>query len=71
MQTSLVTVCARCHKFRTAQSSWEPLSRLLPELAKRCSHGYCPTCYEQAIREIEEQKKTILATSCSLTGSLE
>lgn len=54
-ESPLITVCACCKKVRSPGGTWEPFCDLLPRFAKRCTHGFCPSCYDDMVREAEAQ----------------
>ncbi len=44
----VVPVCVTCGKIKTGDASWEPVLQYLKNHASFLSHGYCPSCMEQA-----------------------
>ena len=50
---SLLPICAKCHKIRDDHGYWNQLEDFLKENAHlNFSHGYCPECTEEVLKEI-------------------
>ncbi len=48
----LLPICASCKKIRDDRGSWQPLETYISARSDAdFTHGYCPTCAEQAISE--------------------
>jgi len=48
----MTTICCKCFKTKTA-NGWT--KRVATDVAT-LSHGYCPTCYREAIKKIENYR---------------
>jgi DNA-binding response OmpR family regulator len=52
--SGLVPICCRCKKIRDDKGYWNELEIFLASHSDaQFSHGYCPNCYEDAIKEVE------------------
>jgi hypothetical protein len=49
----LIVQCCVCKRVRTEENTWEMYNR---PIENKISHGYCPPCFEEAKREINEQQ---------------
>ena len=48
----ILPICSECKKIRDEQGQWQQLEAYLSEHANtRFSHGYCPQCARNAMRE--------------------
>lgn len=51
----LLPICSICKKIRDDRGYWTAVERYIGKHSGACfSHGYCPDCYEQAMREVGE-----------------
>ena len=52
-----LTVCAQCRKIQLEQGAWQQLDQYVAEHSLAVfSHGLCPECFKEAIREVEQDK---------------
>lgn len=51
MQSKTIMKCCICQRIRT-DKGWDYQFMVLAE-DETFAHGYCPRCYQQALREIE------------------
>jgi hypothetical protein len=56
----LLPLCAKCKKYRTADGEWKPIEQFLTTRggAGAVTHGYCPDCAEELLREAESYRKS-------------
>lgn len=51
----LICICSVCKRIRTDDDTWEPVEVYVRDHTEAdFSHGYCPECYTNAKREIDE-----------------
>jgi len=49
---AIIPICAQCKKIRNEEGHWQQLESYLREHAKtQFSHGYCPECAKNALKE--------------------
>ncbi|GFE62924.1 MASE3 domain-containing protein [Geobacter sp. AOG2] len=52
----IIPICSFCKKIRKDEKSWQQLETYLSEHSEaQFSHGVCPDCYDEQMREIREQ----------------
>lgn len=49
-------ICMQCGNVKGAESAWEPVVDYLKKNSLFLSHGFCPTCAEAAMREMDTAK---------------
>lgn len=50
---SFLSVCAQCQKVRNEKDEWEQMSSYIARNTRTSiSHGYCPSCYAQVMRDL-------------------
>lgn len=55
----MLPICSYCKKVRDDQNYWQKVENYISDHTDvQFSHGICPDCYEQVIREFKEQKQT-------------
>lgn len=59
--THLIRLCSMCKKMALSDDNWEEVETALCQLKyfeqeslPRITHGFCPSCYDAAMEEIEE-----------------
>lgn len=53
----LIPICTCCKKIRDDDGFWHTVEEFVTEHSlAQFSHGYCPTCFENAKRELEAEK---------------
>ena len=55
---ALISVCAKCHRVRVNNTRWQRMEDYISEHSLLSfSHGLCPICMEETMRDIEEHRK--------------
>jgi len=53
----LIYICAKCKKIRDLDGYWNSVEKYLIKYPDATfSHGYCPECYEKALRDLTESE---------------
>ena len=53
----LIPMCAHCKKVRNDGGYWEKVEVFInSQTGRQLTHGYCPECYIEALKELEELK---------------
>ena len=62
----ILPICSRCNKIRTWDGNsqdgtvWKKIDEYISESSDLTfSHGYCPTCYEKEMEEIDKLKRKV------------
>jgi len=67
----LLPICSYCKKIRDDQNYWQKVEDYLSEkTAVQFSHGICPACYENVVREFTEWKQKKSAREIPATPEL-
>ncbi|MCA1808210.1 MAG: hypothetical protein LC725_01930, partial [Lentisphaerae bacterium] len=54
--SSLISVCAKCHRIRLNKDTWQQMEDYLTANSlMNFSHGLCPDCMEETMQEIKQQ----------------
>ncbi len=50
----IIPICAKCHKIRDEKGYWDRVESYISRHTKALfSHGLCPVCYKQTIKEVD------------------
>ncbi|MEM6455099.1 MAG: two-component regulator propeller domain-containing protein [Acidobacteriota bacterium] len=65
----LIPICAKCKKIRDDEGYWEGVESYLQRHAgATLSHGLCPSCYEEYMRELDESIAREVAVELDLAA---
>lgn len=65
----LVTMCSVCSSIRNENGEWEKVHQYLSRKENIvCSHGLCPSCFEEQCRNVAEIQQLIAAASVHNSG---
>jgi hypothetical protein len=54
----LISICSRCHKVRINKDNWKNIEEYLDENTLfSFTHGLCPDCEKEVMKEINEKKE--------------
>jgi hypothetical protein len=48
----VLPVCVSCHKVKTGDGTWNDFVRFFHDHSDFLSHGYCPDCLADAVKEL-------------------
>ncbi|UFS71959.1 PAS domain-containing protein [Geomonas sp. RF6] len=58
----LVTLCSVCKKVRNEEGEWEAIHQYLRKKDNTvCSHGLCPSCYQEQCQELDKINEMVAA----------
>jgi glucose-6-phosphate 1-dehydrogenase len=53
----IISICMYCKKIRTDANSWDQLETYISNHSEALfSHGICPECYQQQMKELEDNR---------------
>ncbi len=53
--STIVPICAQCKKIRDDAGYWQQVEQFIAtHLDARFTHGYCPECYQEQVRELRQ-----------------
>jgi len=59
----LIPICAHCKKVRNDGGYWEKVQDFInSQTGRQLTHGYCPECYVEALKELEELKSQSISS---------